>query len=54
MILNVCLGVMLVVALLALATAVGAVLIERQHPPAGRLVDVEGGRLHVLELGSAE
>jgi len=38
--------------LLALATAVGALLIERQHPPAGRLVEVDGGRLHVLELGA--
>lgn len=52
MILNVCLAVVLVAALLALATAVGAVLIERQHPPAGRFVDVDGGRLHVLELGT--
>jgi pimeloyl-ACP methyl ester carboxylesterase len=51
MILNICLGVAFVVALLSLATAVGAVLIERQHPPAGRLLDVDGGGLHVLEPG---
>ena len=53
MILNICLGVVLVVALLALVTAIGTFAIERQHPPAGRFVDVDGGRLHVLELGSA-
>ena len=52
MILNICLGLMLVVGLLALATAVGALLIERQHPPAGCLVEVDGGRLHALELGT--
>ena len=52
MILNICLGAVLVVALLALVTAVGTVAIERQHPPAGRFVDVDGGRLHVLELGA--
>jgi pimeloyl-ACP methyl ester carboxylesterase len=52
MILTICLGVVLIVALLALVTAVGTVAIERQHPPAGRFVDVDGGRLHVLELGA--
>ena len=51
MILNIVLGVAIVVALLAFTTAVGAVLIERRYPPAGRFVDVVGGRLHVLELG---
>lgn len=52
MILNIGLGVAFVVGLLALATAVGAVLIERRHPPAGRFVEVGGGRMHVLELGA--
>ncbi len=52
MILNICLAVALIVGLLALVTAVGAVLIERKHPPAGRFVEVEGGRLHVLDLGA--
>ena len=52
MILNISLGVMLVVGLLALATAVSALVIERQHPPAGRFVEIDGGRLHVLELGT--
>jgi pimeloyl-ACP methyl ester carboxylesterase len=36
---------------LAALTRVGVSLIERAYPPAGRLVDVEGGRLHVVELG---
>lgn len=35
----------------ALATAVGAARIEREHPLRGRFVDVSGGRLHVVELG---
>ena len=33
-------------------TAFGA--IEQAHPPAGRFVEVAGGRLHVLELGPAD
>jgi pimeloyl-ACP methyl ester carboxylesterase len=35
---------------LALATAIGAARIARQHGPAGRFVDVAGGRLHIVEL----
>lgn len=35
-------------------TEVGRWLIERAYPPTGRFVDVEGGRLHVLELGSPD
>jgi pimeloyl-ACP methyl ester carboxylesterase len=31
-------------------TSVAAGRIEAAHPPAGRLVDVDGGRLHVLDL----
>jgi pimeloyl-ACP methyl ester carboxylesterase len=38
---------------LAAFTAVGAGKIERAHPPTGRFVEVEGGRLHLVELGSA-
>ena len=52
MILNISLGAVLVVTLLALITAIGTFAIERQNPPAGRFVDVAGGRLHVLELGT--
>lgn len=33
-----------------LITSIAARRIEAAHPPAGRFVDVEGGRLHVLEL----
>jgi pimeloyl-ACP methyl ester carboxylesterase len=36
---------------LAAATAIGAIKIERDHPPTGRFVTVEGTKLHVLELG---
>ncbi len=38
---------------LAVFTELGIRRIERAHPPAGRLVEVAGGRLHVLELGHA-
>jgi pimeloyl-ACP methyl ester carboxylesterase len=34
-------------------TAVQAARIEAAHPPSGRFVEVEGGKLHVLELGAA-
>jgi pimeloyl-ACP methyl ester carboxylesterase len=39
---------------LAGLTVIGVRAIERAHPPSGRLVEVEGGRLHVVELGSAD
>ena len=35
----------------AVITVIGTARIEAAHPAAGRLVEVEGGRLHVLELG---
>jgi pimeloyl-ACP methyl ester carboxylesterase len=34
-------------------TVIATKRIEAAHPPAGRFVAVEGGRLHVLELGQA-
>jgi pimeloyl-ACP methyl ester carboxylesterase len=37
-------------AALGAVTAVGARMIERAHPPQGRLIDVTGARLHVVEL----
>jgi pimeloyl-ACP methyl ester carboxylesterase len=42
------------VALLVLAaiTQIGVILIERSHAPTGRMIDVTGGRLHVVELGA--
>ena len=52
MILNIVVTVLLVAALLAIVTALGVVVIERRHPPAGRFVEVTGGRLHVVELGT--
>jgi pimeloyl-ACP methyl ester carboxylesterase len=46
-------GLVVVVALFGGLTAIGTVMIERAHPPSGRMVEVEGGRLHVVELGAA-
>src|SRR5471030_2204256 len=39
---------------LAAYTAIGVRGIERAHPPWGRFVEVAGGRLHLLELGSPD
>jgi pimeloyl-ACP methyl ester carboxylesterase len=39
---------------LAALTAYGVRRIEQKHPPAGRFVEVAGGRLHLLELGPAD
>jgi pimeloyl-ACP methyl ester carboxylesterase len=38
-------------AILALVTWTGAVLAERAHPAQGRMVEVAGARLHVVEIG---
>ena len=43
--------VLAVLAILALVTWAGAVLAERAHPPQGKMVEVAGARLHVVELG---
>ena len=43
-----------VLSALAAITAVGSWLVERAHPPKGRLVEVDGGRLHVDDLGGRE
>ncbi|MGI8527822.1 MAG: alpha/beta fold hydrolase [Pseudolabrys sp.] len=48
------LAVALALAALAVVTVIGTAEIERGYPPAGRFVDVEGGRVHVLELGAPE
>src|SRR5579871_2078033 len=37
---------------LFLFTRLGVQTIEAEHPPAGRFVDVERGRMHVVELGN--
>jgi hypothetical protein len=39
---------------LAVFTAIGVDEIERAHPPSGRFVEVEGGRLHLVELGPTD
>jgi len=52
MILIIFAGAVLVALLLAAITAAGVLAIERAHPPSGRFVEVSGGRLHVLELGT--
>jgi pimeloyl-ACP methyl ester carboxylesterase len=39
---------------LSIFTALYTKDIERAHPPVGRFVDVDGGRLHVVELGRSE
>ncbi len=41
-------------AVLFCVSLIGTWAIERGYPPAGRFVDVDGGRLHVLELGDAD
>jgi pimeloyl-ACP methyl ester carboxylesterase len=38
----------------AVITVIAAARIEAAHPAAGRLVEVTGGRLHVLEIGPLE
>jgi pimeloyl-ACP methyl ester carboxylesterase len=54
MITNIVIGCAGVAVLLAVLTAIGTALIERQYPPEGRFVDVTGGRLHVLERGKPD
>jgi pimeloyl-ACP methyl ester carboxylesterase len=54
MITNIVIGCAGVTVLLAVLTAIGTVMIERQYPPEGRFVDVTGGRLHVLERGKPD
>ena len=52
MIVNFLIGASLILLLLAGATALGSFAVGRAHPPGGRFVEVTGGRLHVLELGT--
>ena len=47
-------SVLVAFAALAAVTFIGTWAIERANPPAGRFVEVEGGRLHVVELGAAD
>jgi pimeloyl-ACP methyl ester carboxylesterase len=39
---------------LAIITALGTDRIEQAHPPSGQFVEVQGGRLHLVELGAAD
>jgi pimeloyl-ACP methyl ester carboxylesterase len=39
---------------LALATQVGGALVQRAHPPRGRMVDVAGATLHIVETGPGD
>jgi pimeloyl-ACP methyl ester carboxylesterase len=48
------LSLAVLIAVCAGVTLVGVWAIERSYPPSGRFVDVDGGRLHVLELGPAD
>jgi pimeloyl-ACP methyl ester carboxylesterase len=50
MIVLVLLALLTIVGGLIVITAVGVARIERVHPPAGRMISVNGGRLHVVEL----
>ena len=47
-------AIALLLAALVGLTQVGASYIERQHPPSGRFVEVDGGRMHLVELGDAD
>ena len=47
------LSVAVALAVLAVITQIGVYLIERAHAPTGRMIEVAGGRLHVVELGDA-
>src|SRR5512135_2676022 len=38
----------------AIYTVFGIDKIEKAHPPSGRLVDVPGGRLHIVGLGRSD
>src|SRR5260370_42457635 len=51
MIIIIAIGCAGVAVLLAVLTAIGTIMIERQYPPEGRFVEVTGGRLHALERG---
>jgi pimeloyl-ACP methyl ester carboxylesterase len=43
-------GIAVALLVLAAITQIGVILIERSHAPAGRMIDVAGGRLHVVEI----
>jgi pimeloyl-ACP methyl ester carboxylesterase len=50
MIVTASVAVLSLLAVLAAVSIVGARMIARAHPPAGRFVDVGGGRLHIVDI----
>jgi pimeloyl-ACP methyl ester carboxylesterase len=50
MILSVLLALLAIVGGLIIVTAVGVACIERAHPPHGRMISVDGGRLHIADV----
>ena len=44
-------GVVAALAILALITQAGVFLLERTYPARGKLIEVKGGALHVVDLG---
>ena len=38
-------------ALLALVTQAGIIVVQRSFPPQGRMIEVEGATLHVVDIG---
>lgn len=45
-------GILIALVSLAAVTQAGVYLIERRRPPAGRMIDVTGGSLHVVDTGA--
>jgi pimeloyl-ACP methyl ester carboxylesterase len=50
MIVFILLALLTIVGALIIITTVGVIRIERAHPPAGRMISVDGGRLHIADL----
>ena len=44
-------GVVVALLVLALTTQIGVTVIQRIHRPPGQMIDVTGGRLHVVDIG---
>lgn len=44
-------GFLIALVVLAVITQVGVFVLERTYPPQGQFIDVQGARLHVVELG---
>lgn len=51
MVLTIVWSLTVALAILALVTQAGVIVLSRMYPPQGKFVDVAGARLHVLELG---